>query len=556
MAQNIPLDPDAPWAKVYRELNLSLPSWDGRSLHDVLSDHVGARPQNAALQYFDRTFSYAEFEEYAQRLANGLAAQGVGPGDVVGVHLPNTPQYAFAIVAISKLGAIGSGVSQLLSPPELVYQINDANMKALITFDNGADALRNAAIPNCLEAIIVTSPHYHLDADANTDQSSCKPSFIDYGDLLDKRHPIAPPVERDGDETFMIQYTGGTTGRPKGAELSVRTIMYNPIQAGLVEEPWDLGKEVYVTPFPMFHIAGLSGLIGFVLSGGHGFLIPDPRDVETTCRLMKKFPPTRLGAVPALYQMYLQTPAFREIDFSRLKLARSGAAPMPTALVEELVKVIGPNKFADAYGMTETGPCYTAHPPTRYKIGSVGFVMPGADIKIVDVETGEKELPIGEPGEICTAGPQVMKGYLNLPEETAKALRESNGKIWMHSGDVGYMDDEGYIFLCDRAKDMLIVGGFKVFSVEVEDKLNHLPEIQSCAVIGKPDEKRLGNEIVTLFVQPTDPNADHGALRDTILDFCRENLAPFKTPKEIHFLDTIPLTQVGKIDKKALRTPV
>jgi len=205
--------------------------------------------------------------------------------------------------------------------------------------------------------------------------------------------------------------------------------------------------------------------------------------------------------------------------------------------------------------MTETGPCYVTHPATRYKPGSIGIPIAGTDVRIMDSETGTKDMPLGEPGEICTAGPQVMKGYLGLPEESARALREIDGHIWMYSGDVGYMDEEGYIFLCDRAKDMLIVGGFKVFSVEVEDKLCTLPEIASCAIIGTADEKRPGNDIVNLYIQlePDYTGRDEAAIKETITAFCRANMAPYKVPKQIYIIDEIPLTPVGKIDKKALR---
>ena len=329
--------------------------------------------------------------------------------------------------------------------------------------------------------------------------------------------------------------------------------MYNPVQAATAEDSWIIGSEVIATPFPMFHIAGLSGFLGGIIAAGHVLLIPDPRNLEVFCGLLKKFPPTRLGAVPALYQMMVGSDDFKSVDFSRLKVARSGAAPMPNAVYEDLRAIIGDGVFADAFGMTETSPCYTVHPPARYKPGSVGFPMPSASVRIVDTEDPTKEMPLGEPGEICTAGPQVMKEYLNLPDETANSLREYDGKIWMHTGDVGYMDDEGYIFLCDRAKDMLIVGGYKVFSVEIEDKLKSLPTIEVCAIIGKPDENRPGNDIVTLFVQPTDPSANQEAMSEEIINYCREHMAAYKVPKQVKFVDAIPLTAVGKIDKKLLR---
>jgi long-chain acyl-CoA synthetase len=195
------------------------------------------------------------------------------------------------------------------------------------------------------------------------------------------------------------------------------------------------------------------------------------------------------------------------------------------------------------------------HPNRRYKLGSVGIPVIGSDLRIVDTDTGSRVLDVGEQGEIITSGPHLMTGYLNRPDATAESLREIDGKLWMYTGDVGYLDEEGYLFLCDRAKDMLIVGGYKVFSVELEDKLCSLPQIASCAVIGTPDERRPGNDVVNLFVELAEAykQSNPDQLAEQITFFCRANMAAFKVPKKIHFIDAIPLTAVGKIDKKSLR---
>ena len=270
---------------------------------------------------------------------------------------------------------------------------------------------------------------------------------------------------------------------------------------------------------------------------------------------MKARPPTRLAAVPSLFQMLVDTPAFKEVDFSKLKIASSGAAPLSSGDRHNIEAIIGAGKISDVFGMTETGPVHVSNPPGRSVPSSVGIPVPGADTRIVDLETGTQEMPFGEPGEIITSGPQVMKGYLNLPEESANSLRQWRDKTWMYTGDVGYMDEEGYIYLCDRAKDMLIVGGFKVFSVEVEDKMQSMDQIAMTALIGQPDSNRPGNDIVHLYVEPTvaAKALDKTELEAAILAFCREHMAPYKVPKVIHIIDAIPLTAVGKIDKKALR---
>jgi long-chain acyl-CoA synthetase len=305
----------------------------------------------------------------------------------------------------------------------------------------------------------------------------------------------------------------------------------------------------------MFHIAELANAIACAINGGMMILVPNPRDTDFICAQLQKHPANIMIAVPALYDMMVANTAFAALDFSTLRVAISGAAPLTRGSYDALSTVIGANKISDAFGMTETAPCYTVNPPKRYKLGSIGFPIPNAKVRIRDVETGNHDMPYGEPGEIICTGPQVMKGYLNLPNESAKALREIDGERWMFSGDVGYMDEEGYIFLCDRAKDMLIVGGLKVFSVEVEDKLSAIPEIAACAVIGSDDKARPGNDIVNLYVELSADykDADQSTVKDKILTFCHGSMAAYKAPKQIHFIEAIPLTPVGKIDKKALR---
>ncbi|MGB5626377.1 MAG: AMP-binding protein, partial [Woeseiaceae bacterium] len=377
---------------------------------------------------------------------------------------------------------------------------------------------------------------------------------LSYLSVVDKASTEFEARPADWNDTWMIQYTGGTTGAPKGAEISVRNIMYNMCQTS-AHLPWEIGTEVLATAFPMFHIAGLGITVSAIRHGARVLLIPDPRDIEFFCKQMTRFPPTRLAAVPTLYQMLLDHPLFGDIDFSNLKVAITGAAPLTATDRERIEAVMGANTLSDLFGMTETGPVHVGSPHNRSKAGSIGIPVPGADTRIVDLETGTKEMPFGEAGEIVTSGPHVMKGYRNLPDESAKALRKWRGKIWMYTGDVGYMDDEGYIFLCDRAKDMLIVGGYKVFSVEVEDKLKGLDMIAESAVVGTPDEKRPGNDIVNLYVElkAESKGRDVEDAGKEIQKYCRANMAAYKVPKVIRVIDAIPLTPVGKIDKKLLR---
>ena len=548
-----------PWQHIYDELNVVVPPIEDRPLGSYVEEFSVSLANSPALQYFDRTITYAELNAEANQMANALVSLGVSKGDVVGMHLINIPQYVVALVAVSKIGCAGSGVSPLMSPSELAYQVQDAGISVLLTLDDlvGSTLVRLKDTPACLKHVISCSASDHLNPQAGEPKQLTGLQCHRYLELINQFSTDFEQRPVEGNDTMMVQYTGGTTGRPKGAELSLRNLMYNPLQHGAYL-PWEQGTETVVTGFPMFHAAGLAFVIVSLRYGAQFALIPNPRDVEFMCAQMKARPPTRLAAVPSLFQMLVDTPAFKEVDFSKLKIASSGAAPLSSGDRHNIEAIIGAGKISDVFGMTETGPVHVSNPPGRSVPSSVGIPVPGADTRIVDLETGTQEMPFGEPGEIITSGPQVMKGYLNLPEESANSLRHWRGKTWMYTGDVGYMDEEGYIYLCDRAKDMLIVGGFKVFSVEVEDKMQSMDQIATTALIGQPDANRPGNDIVHLYVEPTlaAKTLDKAELEANILAFCREHMAPYKVPKVIHIIDAIPLTAVGKIDKKALRATV
>jgi long-chain acyl-CoA synthetase len=544
------------WDFVYQEFGVENPPLDEKALSLYVADHADKFPDFSAIRFFNLEISYKELNLQANKLANVLVELGVTKDDVVGFHMPNIPQYILGLLAVAKIGCAGSGVSPMLAPTELAYQIDDANISVLISLDalaNGSVvAMRNR--PACLKAVIVTAATDSLAPSELTLPSIEGVRIESFLSLMENASDQFEQRDVHWNDTYLIQYTGGTTGSPKGAMLSVRNIVRcSATQYAFM--PLTPGEDSFLTPFPMFHIAGVGGVISGLRYGGTAVLVPDPRDLDYICDQMLADPPQYFGAVPTLFQMLLQNPKFHKIDFSGLKMAVTGAAPLTSGDRRKVEAVIGKDKLCDAFGMTETSPVYIVNPPHRLKPTALGIPVPGADVKIMDVETGTKEMPIGEHGEIVTAGPHVMKGYLNLPEESAKAMREFAGKTWMYTGDVGFMDDEGYVTISDRAKDMLIVGGFKVFSVELEDKLNNLDFVANAAVVGVSDEARPGNDIVTLFVElmPANVGDQHNRLTDDIIAYCRENMSPYKVPKKVHFIDAIPLTTIGKLDKKVLR---
>ena len=539
-----------------------------QSLSQQVESHARNNGNSPAARYFGSTLSYEQLDRLANRLARYLLRRGIASGEVIAIHMPNIPQYLIGLVAASKLGCPVTGLSPLLTPPELAYQINDSGARVLLSLDS---LYRQAVMPaqnqlGGLRAVLVTGPIDCLPTlKRMVAYGTKKVAQVEWKPLSGRTTDHWLNVMRGGDDsrvsspiaasdTVLIQYTGGTTGKPKGAELTLANLSANAAQASgfLGYQPSD----TVASAFPLFHLAGLAISLMALRSGAAQLLIPNPRDIDHFISEMRKFPPTMMGNVPSMFQMLMDNPNFALIDFSKLRLAFSGAAPFAVEAIHKLESIIGKNKLCEVYGMTEASPLMTMNPPNRAKPGTVGIPVPGCVLKIMDVETGQMEMPSGEPGEITLCGPQVMKGYRNAPDATAKTIRMRDGVRWLYSGDVGYLDEDGYLTISDRAKDMLIVGGFKVFSVEVEGKLKDLPFIEHAALIGVPDPAKPGNEVVNLFVQKAQAHRDTDTeeLQQKILAYCRANMAPYKIPKQIHFIAAMPLTAVGKLDKKLLRS--
>jgi long-chain acyl-CoA synthetase len=316
---------------------------------------------------------------------------------------------------------------------------------------------------------------------------------------------------------------------------------------------WEKGAKIALSGFPFFHIAGTFFCENCLWLGWGQVLIPNPRDTMQICNEMKKYQPTALVNVPSLFQLLINTRKFKRLDHSKLEICISAASPFPVESQKQLESMVGEGKLLEVYGMTETSPLTTMNPyKGKRKLGSIGLPLLNTELKLVDPETG-KEVALGEPGEICVKGPQIMKGYYNKPEETKKAIDEEG---YMQTGDVAIMDDEGYLRIVDRTKDMIIVGGFKVFSAKLEDTLTKHPAIEMVATIGIPNPERPGSEIVKAFIQ-LDPDYEYDgnedALKEDVIAFAKKNCAPYEVPKLLEITEELPLTVVGKVDKKLLR---
>lgn len=546
------LDP-AEWEKTYPEVS-------ARAFRDF--------PDKTALAFMGVHITFSQLDRYANRFADMLLSHGFGKGDVVGINLPNIPEYVIAWLGTLRAGCVVSGVSPLLSTEEMAYQLRDSNARGLVTLDAIFEGrLKKIAkdLPG-LKLVAATSVGGFLPGIKRVLGTLLKKiphgrvtplegkAVYRFSEIISSRRfsEAAPKVHVTPDDLACLQYTGGTTGDPKGAMLSHRNVVSDLLifQRWL---GWEPGKGVGLSGFPFFHIAGLFTNANCIYLGWTQVLIPNPRDTDHICSELKKYRPSVMANVPSLYMLLMENPKFRALDHSSLQTCICAAAPFPEEAQRWFEDIIGRGKIVEAYGMTETSPLTVVNPVRgRKKLGSIGIPLLNTEIRLMEPGT-DREVEPGQPGEICVRGPQVMVGYYSRPEETEKVMDKDG---FLHTGDVAVMDEDGFLRIVDRTKDMIIVGGFKVFSRKVEEVLAQHPAVSMIATIGVPNPERPGSELVKAYVSLKPEyrtGHDPQALRDEIIGFARDRLAPYEVPKTLEFKDELPLTVVGKIDKKVLR---
>jgi long-chain acyl-CoA synthetase len=556
------------WLKSYDDYVRPKLYFEVISLSDMMKKAVIEYPDKLCYEFQGLTATYKEMEGFINCFANFLVENGIKKGDRIAINLPNSPQYLIALYGTFYAGCTSVGMNFLLKSNEIVYQLEDSGAVVLLTLDSFYEEnVRKALMTGKtkLKIVITTNitdmfPKYKqilAKVLKIVPKGKVEPiegiEFYKFKNILESYpNNISPEINIDPkNDIAFLQYTGGTTGAPKGAILTHENEIINLQQVTNWLEP-DLkkGSETVISAFPLFHLAGMFFNLLTVFTANTQLLIANPRDTKHICKLIQKWNPTMMVNVPTLYLMLIKEPKLKELDLSTIKAYGSGAAPFPSESIKQFEDVVGRHKLLEVYGMTEASPIVTMNPYLgKRKLGTVGVPVGNTDLKIADVIDRNKEVPIGEPGEIVIKGPQIFKGYWNKPEETKNALEEG----WFYSGDVGVMDEDGYITIVDRTKDMINVSGFKVFSVEVDDKMNKHPAIELCSTVGLPDPERPGSEIVKLYVLLKKGYEDTKEVRDSILEFAQENLAKYKIPKIIEVLEELPLTSVGKVDKKALR---
>jgi long-chain acyl-CoA synthetase len=509
----------------------------------------------------DKFLTYADIDKYSKLMAAWLQSRGMQKGARVAIMMPNVLQYPIAIAAILRAGYAVVNVNPLYTPRELEHQLKDSGAEAIIVLENFAHTLEQCLAHTPVKHIIVATmgellgglkgmlvdfvvrnvkkmvPEYSL------------PNAVRFKDALAhaRRMPFTPADTKNTDVAFL-QYTGGTTGVSKGATLTHRNVIANVLQSeawsgpALARAP-QVEQLTIVCALPLYHIFALTACAMWgTRVGALNILIPNPRDIGGFIKELKKYQVNMLPAVNTLYNALVNHPDFGSLDFSGLKICNGGGMAVQQAVNDKWLAATGV-PIIEGYGLSETSPVATCNRGdlTRFS-GTIGLPVPSTDIAILDDEG--RHLPLGEAGEIAIRGPQVMAGYWNRPDETAKVMTADG---FFKSGDVGVMDDSGYVKIVDRKKDMILVSGFNVYPNEVEAVVAAHPGVLECACIGVPDEH--SGEAVKLFVVKKDPNLTS----ERLMDYCKEQLTGYKKPKHIEFRSELPKTNVGKILRRALR---
>jgi len=538
---------ERPWLQHYPEGIRSQITVPEVPAYHLLFEQIEAHPDRTALIFYGKKTSFGQLGELIDRFAAALIRRvGVRKGDRVGIILPNCPQNVIATVACQRAGAIPVQFNPMYVEREITYQAKDAGCRVMITLD----LFWNKVKPCGVEQFIVTGMPDFLPFPLSVlfplkvKAPKVGPGeAIRFTDLLKEEPKGFRPVDvRPVEDPAVFMYTGGTTGISKGVMLTHFNFTANvmQIQEWLKRPPGKVDTVLVV--LPMFHSYGFTAALGFALASGSTCVLVPKFDAGEVLKLIDKHKPTSFPGVPTIYTALLNHPDIHKYDLKSIEFCVSGAAPLPVELLKRWEEVTGSN-ILEGYGLTETSPVTHSNPLYgKRKPGSVGLPYANTEVRIVDLETGE-DLPLGQEGEVLLRGPQVMKGYWNKPEETAETIRDG----WLFTGDIGKMDEEGYLYIVDRKKDMIIAGGFNIYPREIDEILYQHPAVLEACSIGVADEYR--GETVKAFVVLR-PGAT--ATEEEILAFCQERLAAYKRPRYVEFIPELPKSTVGKVLRRVL----
>ena len=533
-------------------------------LFHFLEEAARKYPDRACTIFNGAVISYKEMNEQSDHMAAALVDLGVKKGDRVGIFMPNLPQFVIAYYGILKAGGVVVAVNPTYPPDEVLTPVNDANIEIMFTLTRFYNILKTVREKSKLKKIIVSNVKealppimrilftlvkekkegHHIDGIAEGDYWM--------KDLL-ARHANSPrpKVDISPDDTALFQYSGGTTGVPKGAVAMHRNVVANTLQIKSWMTGLDEGKEVVLMGIPLFHVYGMVAGMNFAMSGGASMvMIPNARDLKDVLKNISKYKCTIFPGVPLLYNGINNHPDVKagKYDLSSIKACISGSAALMRETKEQFEKLTG-GKVFEGYGLSEAPTATHCNPLNGVnKTGSIGMPLPDVDVKIISLDDGETELTQGEVGEIAINGPQVMKGYHNMPTETANSLRQmKDGKTWLFTGDIARMDEDGYFYIVDRKKELIKPGGFQVWPREVEEAIMSHPKVLEVGVGGIPDPNRGETVKAWIVLKPGEE-----LTADELKAYCKEHLAPYKVPTHYEFRKELPKTTVGKILRREL----
>ena len=535
-------------------LSSDQPKLPAESLIRFWSNTVQSCPDKPAFSCLGQTLSYGEVDQLSRRIASYLQKDlGLKAGDRIAIQLPNLIQYPAIALAAWHIGLVVVNTNPMYSARELIHQFNDAGVKAVFVLDKFYSTLLEARPNTPIEHVILVRaldllpmPKKAIGGLLMRLTGRWTPvkagDWIPFSQVL-KSGCIFQAYSAKLNDICTLQYTGGTTGASKGVMLTNKSVLSNIAQALSVLSSREKSLEgaCTIAPLPMYHIYSYALCLGIIPAiKGHSVLIPDPRNISAFIGSIKQYQFDIFTGLNSLFVALMEHSKFNSLDFSKLRITLSGGMALMESVAEDWQKATG-CVVSEGYGMTEASPVVSMNPIGFQKIGSAGIPIPGTEIKVVDEQGVEQQ--VGGEGELCVRGDQVMKGYWHCSEKTAETIVDG----WLHTGDIVKVDEQGYIKVVDRLKDMIIVSGFNVYPNELEQALTVHPDVSQCAAIGVPDPK--AGEVVKMFVVSANPELTE----DQVIDYCKQNMAGYKVPKYIEFRDQLPMSNVGKVLRKDLR---
>lgn len=547
-----------PWHKNYDEgvpITLDYPDIPSYVLLEQAAEKYGDK---VCTIFNGATISYREMNDLTDRLAAGFYGLGIKKGDRVGLFIPNTPQFVIAYYALLKIGVIVVATNPLYTPPEIVYQARDSGIEVMVLMTNNYEKVKAIQSETFIKRIVATNIKealppllgflFGLTKEKKAGfRVTLRDGDVWMQDLIKAHKPEdRPKVDVSADDTALFQYSGGTTGISKGVIASHRGLVANTYQIDAWNPQAVLGEEVILMAIPLYHAYGMVVGLNYGIKNGYSLvMVPDPRNMEDVLKNLVKYKATIYPGVPAMYNAINNHPDVLagKYDLSSVGFCISGSAPLMRETKDKFEEISG-GKLVEGYGLSEAPVASHCNPVMGVnKTGSIGMPMPDVDCKIVDVEDGVREMPPGEQGELILSGPMVMKGYHNMPEETAIALRDG----WLYTGDIGYMDEDGYFYIVDRKKELIKVGGLQVWPREVEEVIMEMPQVLEVGVVGMLDDD--SGEVVKAWIVLQD---SHQLTLAEVREHCKKSLAGYKVPKYVAFIDELPKSPVGKTLRRKL----